>query len=137
LQCDLRGSATADPILPPAGAYKPRTDDGFFAPLDGLKLRVEAEVRRIPQSTLLLRMLDSQLGRLPQIAGDARPNFRLMVRASKPGSKLFVWMILQEDHDCIPIMQSSVTFRSLADAHVAGAVALLKYRIHQALSVKQ
>jgi hypothetical protein len=96
-----------------------------------------AEVRRKPQSALLSRMLDSQLGRLPQIAGDTGPDFRLMVRASKSGSKLFVWTILQEHHDCIPIMQSSVTFRSLADAHVAGAVALRKFRIHQALSVKR
>jgi hypothetical protein len=85
-----------------------------------------------------LDMSESHLRSMPPIADDMlRTDFRLMVRASKPGSKLFVWTILREDQDCIPIMQSSTTFRSLEDAHVAGSVALDKFRTHRALSAKR
>jgi hypothetical protein len=82
-------------------------------------------------------MPDSQLGRLPPIAGDTLPGYRLLVHASKHSSKSFGWTILQEDNDRVPIMQSLVTFRSMADAHVAGTVALGKFRTHQALSAKR
>ena len=79
-----------------------------------------------------LDMSESHLRSMPPIADDMpRTDFRLMVRASKPGSKLFVWTILREDQDCIPIMQSSTTFRSLEDAYVAGSVALDKFRTHR------
>jgi hypothetical protein len=94
------------------------------------------EARREQRPAVYSDMLDSPPRPTP-IAGDARPDFRLVVRASRPGSKLFVWTILQEDHDCIPIMQSSVTFRSLADAHMAGTVALDKFRTHQTMSAKR
>ena len=82
-------------------------------------------------------MPDSQLGRLPPIAGDTLPGYRLLVHASKHSSKSFGWTILQEDNDHVPIMQSLVTFRSMADAHVAGTVALGKFKTHQALSAKR
>ena len=46
------------------------------------------------------------------------------------------WTILREDNGHVPIMQSLVTFRSIADAHVAGTVALGKFKTYQALSAK-
>jgi hypothetical protein len=82
-------------------------------------------------------MPDSQPGRLPPIAGDTLPSYRLLVHVSKHSSKSFGWTILQEDNDHVPIMQSLVTFRSMADAHVAGTVALAKFKTHQALSAKR
>jgi hypothetical protein len=59
------------------------------------------------------------------------------VHASNHNSKSFGWTILQEDNGHVPIMQSLVTFRSMADAHVAGTVALGKFKTHQALSAKR
>ena len=82
-------------------------------------------------------MPDSQLGQLPPIAGDTLPGYRLLVHASNHNSKSFGWTILQEDNDHVPIMQSLVTFRSMADAHVAGTIALGKFKTHQALSAKR
>jgi hypothetical protein len=61
----------------------------------------------------------------------------ILVHASNHNSKSFGWTILQEDNDHVPIMQSLVTFRSMADAHVAGTVALGKFKTHQALSAKR
>ena len=59
-----------------------------------------------------------------------------MVGAAK-GVRSYVWAIVRNDDiDCIPIMQSSATFRSLADAHAEGSVALDKFRTHQTLSAK-
>ena len=71
------------------------------------------------------------------MAGDTLPGYRLLVHASNHNSKSFSWTILQEDNDRVPIMQSLVTFRSMADAYVAGTVALGKFKTHQALSAKR
>jgi hypothetical protein len=71
------------------------------------------------------------------MAGDTLPGYRLLVHASNHNSKSCSWTILQEDNDRVPIMQSLVTFRSMADAYVAGTVALGKFKTHQALSAKR
>ena len=71
------------------------------------------------------------------MAGDTLPGYRLLVHASNHNSKSFSWTIFQEDNDRVPIMQSLVTFRSMADAYVAGTVALGKFKTHQALSAKR
>jgi hypothetical protein len=96
------------------------------------------EARRKPQSALCSDMLDPRCRGLPPIAGDApRHDYRLVGRALKPGSRSYTWTIVREEKPSVPIMQSLVTFRSLADAHVAGSAALDKFRTHQALSAKR
>jgi hypothetical protein len=84
-----------------------------------------------------LEMSESHLPSLPPIVGENLTSYRLLVHASKHNSKSFGWTILQEDNDHVPVMQSLVTFRSLADAHAAGIVALRKFRTHQALSANR
>jgi hypothetical protein len=88
-------------------------------------------------SDYALGMSESHLRCMPPIAGENLTGYRLLVHASKHSSKSFGWTILQEDNDHVPVMQSLVTFRSLADAHAAGIVALRKFRTHQALSANR
>jgi hypothetical protein len=71
---------------------------------------------------------DSQLQSLPPIAGEARPGYRLIVGASKPGSKIFGWKIVRDDAEHIIARRSLVPFRSLSDAHAAGVIALDNFR---------
>ena len=60
-----------------------------------------------------------------------------MVGATKHAAKSYGWAIVRNDDVArVPIMRSLVTFRSLADAHAAGSVALEKFRTHQAMFAK-
>jgi hypothetical protein len=84
-------------------------------------------------------MSDSRYRRLRPIGGDSpSAGYRLVVGAAKCGVRSYVWAIVRNnDTEHAPIMQSLVTFRSLADAHTAGSVALEKFRTHQAMSTRR
>jgi hypothetical protein len=84
-------------------------------------------------------MSDPRYRRWRQIAGvSPSAGYRLVVGAAKYGVKSFGWAIVRnDDTERVAIMQSSTTFRSLADAHNDGSVALEKFRTHQAMSAKR
>jgi hypothetical protein len=84
-------------------------------------------------------MSDSRYRRQRKITGDSpSAGYRLLVGATKHGAKSFGWAIVRnDDNDRVPIMQSTVTFRSLADAHAAGSIALEKFRAHEAMTAER
>ena len=84
-------------------------------------------------------MADFRPRRQRKIAGDSpSAGYRLVVGAAKHGTRRYIWAIVRnDDNDRVPIMQSSVTFRSLADAHNAGSIALEKFRAHEAMTAER
>jgi hypothetical protein len=78
-------------------------------------------------------MPESLLGKMPPIAGDSRPEYRLVVGATKHGARSYVWAIVRDDDRASgPVRQSPEPYRSMEDAHAAGVIALRNFRAQRA-----
>jgi hypothetical protein len=84
-------------------------------------------------------MSDSLRRHLLPIASDTvGPEYRLVVGATKHGSKSYVWAIVRDDDIARRAVRQSVDpFRSLEDAHAAGSVVLREFRSEEARSAKR
>ena len=83
-------------------------------------------------------MVEFRPRRRPPIAGDTPGReYRLVVGALKPGARSYLWTIIRDEKPSVPVKRSVETFRSLADAHAAGSVALREFRSEEAQSAKR